>query len=308
MSSANTMFRQKVGIAAQQIAAQIIPLDVGNRVPTVSDWTLQLGVARGTIQTAIQYLRDSGAVKLQFRGKKGSYIVQMDRMKLTEIAGLHGLIGVMPLPYSKKYEGLATGIYNVLNDAGLNTNLAFMRGSDNRLRTLMQERCDFAVMSELTAEYYIKMGYQVAVVLNLGNFSYVDKHVVLVRKDFKGHFNGLKVGVDNSSIDQKMMTASFFERYNVTYVPLIYSDIIASLRSRKIDAAVWNFDNINFSENELSYLPISQNELQIADTRAVILCRQADTLVCSLLGKNVNAQSILEYQRDVLVGRMTPRY
>lgn len=199
-------------------------------------------------------------------------------------------------------------MYNTLNDGGLKTNLAFMRGPDNRLHTLLQERCDFAVMSELTADYYIKQNWSITTVLNLGDFSYVNKHVVLVRKDFNGHFNGLKVGVDNSSIDQKMMTASFFKRYDVAYVPLIYSDIIASLRERRIDAAVWNFDNMDFARNELSYLPISQDGIQIADTRAVILCRQADTLVYSLLIKNLSAQSILEYQRDVLSGRIMPRY
>ena len=301
-------FMRKVGLATREIAIRLIPLDVGDKSPTLAHMEKETGFSRGTMQAAVQYLRATEAVDFQFCGTKGSVITQLNRVKLMDAAGFSHLIGVMPLPYSKKYEGLATGIYSCMNGAGVQTNLAFMRGSDNRLRALKEGRCDFAVMSELTGSYYLEKGEPVRMVLNLGDFTYVDEHVVLVRDDFDGCLNGLRVGVDNSSIDQRMMTASFFEKYKVEYVPLIYSDIINSLHSKRIDAAVWNYDNLDFASNHLAYLPINRNGVQIADTRAVVLCAANNELVVSVFEKCLDASAIRECQKGVLSGAVMPRY
>ena len=175
---------QKVGIITQKVAAELIALDEGDRVPTVVELSERYGVSRGTVQTAFSLLREEGAITLQPRGHMGTFLTFLDRIKLIEFAGVQTLVGVMPLPYSKKYEGLATGIYETLQNSGLSAVLAFMHGSDHRLEGLAERRYDFAVMSQLTAQYYIDRGEPVRIVENFGHYSYVGRHVLLVREDY----------------------------------------------------------------------------------------------------------------------------
>ncbi|WP_438588919.1 YhfZ family protein [Dubosiella newyorkensis] len=58
--------------------------------------------------------------------------------KLLEISGITQILGVMPLPYSKRYEGLATAWWRMSkNRYNIPVSLAFMRGSKNRVSMVL---------------------------------------------------------------------------------------------------------------------------------------------------------------------------
>lgn len=155
---------QKHGIAVISLELEFLPLNIGERINTVAELAERYDTARGTIQFAIKFLKEHEAVTLESRGHLGTFIKEMNYIKLLELTGIKSLVGVMPLPYSKRYEGLATGIYKCLNDGGVNTNLAFMRGFNHRLKALEDGRYDFAVTSRLTADYYLENNKNIQIV------------------------------------------------------------------------------------------------------------------------------------------------
>lgn len=299
---------QKVGIMVQKLAGRFISFEVGDRIPIIDKMTKEYGTSRGTIQAALQLLQDDKAVKLQAKGHMGTYITEIDRVKLLEISGIKTVVGVMPLPYSKKYEGLATGIYSTLQENGLNSALAFMHGSNYRLNGLLEDRYDYAVMSQLTAQYYVEKGENITIIENLGKYTYVGKHVLLMRDDFDGDFQNCKIGIDHSSVDQKTLTLSYFSDKKVEYIPLIYSQIVPYITSGVIDAAIWNLDDIDLKGNHLKFETIENKRINIVDTEAVIICKKENTQIYQILKRILNKEEILKIQKDVIDGKIMPKY
>ena len=113
---------------------------------------MSLSLGRGTVQGALRLLEEMGAIRLESRGHLGTFLSRKDDQALWEIAGMSHVVGVMPLPYSRKYEGLATGLVEAFREINVPFNLAFMRGSTHRIDALQSGRYDFAVVSGLAAE------------------------------------------------------------------------------------------------------------------------------------------------------------
>ncbi len=304
----NERLMQKVGIATQLLAGCIIKFENNDKLPTISELSDELELSRGTVQGAFAILKDVGAIELQPRGHLGSYIKKIDYGKLLEISGIRGLVGVMPLPYSKRYEGFASGVCSALEQSGLAVNFAFMRGSSNRLGGLLENRYDFAVMSKLSAEYYLEKGHNLRVVKKFGNLSYVNDHVVLTREDFSGDFHCAKVGIDNSSVDQMFLTQRYFKDTNVDMIPLLYNQIVGHLVSKRIDAAIWNLDDVDLKANKLSAKVIDDIAIKYSATEAVIVCISGNELVHGLLSKFLDVPHILNIQRKVISGELLPKY
>ena len=299
---------QKVGIIVQTLAGRFIPLQIGDRISTIEELTVEYKISRGTIQAALNLLQEDGAIAFQPRGHMGTFVTEIDRPKLLELSGIKTIVGVMPLPYSKKYEGLATGLYTSLQDKGLSVALAFMHGSNYRLNGLLEGRYDFAVMSQLTAQYYVERGENISVLENFGRFTYVGKHVLLTREDCKENFENCRVGIDYSSVDQKMLTQSFFAERQVEYVPLIYSQIVPFLSTGKIDAAVWNLDDIDLTGNHLRFKTLDEKKINIVDTEAVIVCKKDNLRICQIIRQMLEKEKVLEVQKSVIDGEILPKY
>lgn len=300
---------QKLGIAITSLAVEFLPLNKGDRIKTVAELAESYETARGTIQSAIKFLKEQEAVTLESRGHLGTFIKEIDYIKLLELTGIKSLVGVMPLPYSKRYEGLATGIYKCLNDSGVNTNLAFMRGSNHRLKALEDGRYDFAVTSRLTADFYLKNNKNIQIVKAFGNFSYVNEHIIVVSKEFDGEFTkGTRVGIDTSSIDQFMLTKTCFKNVDVQYVPLNYSQFITAINEKQIDVAIWNLDDIQDRQDDIKFLPLDREKSNIKDTEAVIIANKENSIVPVLFSRVLDVEEVKEYQRLVIEKKIMPQY
>lgn len=300
---------QKLGIAITSLAVEFLPLNKGDRIKTVAELSENYETARGTIQSAIKFLKEQEAVTLESRGHLGTFIKEIDYIKLLELTGIKSLVGVMPLPYSKRYEGLATGIYKCLNDSGVNTNLAFMRGSNHRLKALEDGRYDFAVTSRLTADFYLENNKNIQIVKAFGDFSYVNEHIIVVSKDFNGEFtNGTRVGIDTSSIDQFMLSKTYFKDLEVQYVPLNYSQFITAIKGNQIDVAIWNLDDLEDRQDDIKFLPIDRGVNNIKDTEAVIIANKKNSIVPVLFSRLLDVEEVKEYQQLVMKKKIMPQY
>ncbi|MDV4150413.1 GntR family transcriptional regulator YhfZ [Clostridium sp. AL.422] len=300
---------QKLGIAITSLAVEFLPLNKGDRIKTVAELADSYQTARGTIQSAIKFLKQEEAVTLESRGHLGTFIKEIDYIKLLELTGIKSLVGVMPLPYSKRYEGLATGIYKCLNDNGVNTNLAFMRGSNHRLKALEDGRYDFAVTSRLTADYYLENNKNIQIVKTFGDFSYVNEHIIVVAKDFNGKFTkGTRVGIDTSSIDQFMLTKTYFKDLEVQYVTLNYSQFINAIKENEIDVAIWNLDDIQDRKDDIKFLPLDREKNNIKDTEAVIIANKENSIVPVLFSRVLDTEEVKEYQELVMEKKIMPQY
>ncbi|TCL60122.1 helix-turn-helix protein [Kineothrix alysoides] len=298
---------QKGGIVAQQLAQEFIGMEIGQRVPTIEDFINKYNVPRGTVQQALLKLKEFGAIELEAKGHLGSFLIDMDYTKLMEICSLENLVGVMPLPYSKRYEGLATGIYTTLNQYNVvSVNLAFMGGSDRRIQALLDGRYDFAVMSLATAKHYVNDGYNIEIVYNLGMHTYVNAHTLIMRKDF--NTVPKRIGVDRTSFDQLSMTTKYFKNMSIEIVPLQYSRIIENIKKKNIDAAIWSLEEKIISDDELQYKIINDEEQKGDNTKATIIIKKEDVTVCNFFKRFFDIEKVQQIQNDVLMNVILPNY
>ncbi|MPN38329.1 hypothetical protein SDC9_185853 [bioreactor metagenome] len=91
-------------------------------------------------------------------------------------------------------------------------------------------------------------------------------------------------------------------------MPLIYSQIIPFLQQGKIDAAVWNLDDIDLERNHLCYRELDNRRLNIIDTEAAIVCMKDNEIAHNILQKMLSPEQVLQYQKEVLEGTLMPRY
>ena len=297
---------QKVGIIAQLLAEEFLGMDVGQRLLTVEALTKKHNTSRGTIQQSLQKLKDLDAIILEPQGHLGTYIKDIDYTKLLSICSTGNLVGVMPLPYSKRYEGLATGIYTVLNEnAKTSVNLAFMGGSDRRLQAMLDGRYNFAIMSLSTAKNYVEKGYDIDISYRLTEHTYVNSHALIMRKDFNK--TPVKIGVDSTSFDQLSMTTKYFQNQQIEIVPLQYSHVIESIKNGNIDAGIWSLEEKIKSDNELKFIAID-NIYDKQSTSATIVIKKDDTITMNFMKRFFNVKDVESIQKRVQDNIQLPNY
>ena len=80
-------------------------------------------------------------------------------------------MGIMPLPYSRTYEGFATAIYEQMKDYRFN--MAYARGAVGRIKLVETGSYQFAVCSQYAAEYAMEQGCEIQIAMNFGTGSFL---------------------------------------------------------------------------------------------------------------------------------------
>ncbi|NCB33264.1 MAG: GntR family transcriptional regulator [Erysipelotrichia bacterium] len=304
----NEMLFSKNGAAALALARLFLNYKIGAKIPTVTELSERLHLSRGTVQSSIRLLTDNQAIKLESKGHMGTYLVNRNMKDLLAFAGIHGLVGVMPLPYSRRYEGLASGLIVAMeNQYNIPNSMAYMRGARNRIGMLIANRYDYAVVSKYAADDYLNDKKDIIVAKELGEHSYLSEHVIVFHSPKSKQIeDGMRVGIDNDSIDQKRLTELVVKGKKVTLVPLDYSQILQRAISGDIDAAVWNKDEITDKLVSINYTQIKVD--QASDAYAVIVVSAERPEFSSLLSEIIDANTVMEIQRLVLEGKITPSY
>ncbi len=291
------------------LSKEFLTKEEGDRIDTVAQFAEKYSLARGTVQSAIKFLSDVNAIKIDRRGHLGSYISKIDHIKLLQVSDINFIVGVMPLPYTKRYEGLATGLYNSDLASKFSINLAYMRGAINRLESLMQDRYDFAVMSKLAAEHFIAEGYQIEVLINFGRDSYVGNHAMVFHdSSLKTIEKKMKIGIDITSRDQELITKKIVRDMDVDLINIPYNSLKAKLQSGEIDAAVITLDEAKSNGMNYSTELVDGILDNHKNTEAVIVVKKDKKEISKILEKYIDQESVLNFQKKVIDNEIIPNY
>lgn len=291
------------------LANMMLSIQQGERIPTVQEFSVKIGLARGTIQNALKFLIDQNAIELESRGHLGTFLKKKNMRALFGFAGIDSIVGIMPLPYSKRYEGLATGLITGLeNQYDIPMSLAYMRGAQNRIAMLMDGRYDFAIVSQYAAQGIIKNDKaKIRIVKSFGRQSYLANHILLLHdKNANGIRDGMRIGVDKDSVDQMKLTEKVCKDYTVEFVPMNYNNVIDFVVKGKVDAAIWNEDELQDKALDINYIEVNSDHQ--ADTEAVLVVKRENETMFRLLDEIISVETVLDTQRLVMEDKISPSY
>lgn len=300
---------QKIGITVDRLAQDLLTRKEGERILPISEYQERFQVSRGTIQNGFSFLKDSGAIRLVSRGHLGTFIEAIDYYRLQECCFNKEMLGSMPLPYSISYQGMATALYQALSPYAFN--LVFVRGSEGRLKLLSSGVCQFTVCSLHAAEEAIRLGSDIEIAVDLGPGTYLTRHVLLFRDPEQKQISaGMRVAYDRSSLDHRHLTEEVTAGVKgVAYVDMKAHQIVRAIRDGKIDAGVWNLDDILESGySDLNVCPIRNSSSTNVYTSAVLVIRRGDENIRQLLQRHVRPDEIVRIQCAVREKRIPAEY
>lgn len=296
------------GLALTFLAKKYLLLEPDDRVPTVEEFCKESNISQGTMQAAISILKEDGAISTRSRGHLGTFVENVNHQKLLSYLGNRTLVGSLPLPYTKKYEGLATGIYKAFLNNEIQVSLSYMNGSEKRLSGLQEDRSNFIITSGLTADYLIKKYDNLTEFLVMPEQTYVTKHVLVFRKGENAQIkSGAKIGVDTQSIDYTLLTKYVTKEKDVQLVQMPYNQVSKSIEEGLIDFAIWNEDEVVEHNYPLAYKEIDNN-LTVRSSQAVFVGKKTDIFTKSILEKTIDVDKLLSTQKKVISGELLPEY
>lgn len=292
------------------VAEYLLSLKEGDQLLSTRELGERYNASLGSISATINYLEEIGAVTLNRRGRLGSFLEQKSIGTLWNIIENDPMIIALTLPSFRKCEGLATAIYSLLNKAGVETYLIFIRGSLNRIKALRNGHCHAAVMSALAADELMGSGEEV--ILALPPESFVSDHRVFYRRQRQNPSQPLTVGIDPDSFDIKYLTELEFADDEVTFHQMTFTQIDLHLEASSVDAAITNSDHLErlisdkFTSRPLS--PKVQAIIGQRDTSAVLVVRADAKAPKIALSTILDPVRVLDMQEQVMKGLIVPRY
>lgn len=286
------------------LARYLLGEKCGNRLKTIDELAAECHSSVGLTQAALKTLESSGAIRIERRGRNGSYLVDMDNRTLLKHVDINNVVCAMPLPYTRLYEGLASGLKAQFD--GIPFYYAHMRGADIRVECLLNGVYDMAVVSRLAAESYLAQD-GLRITLALGPHTYVGEHQLICRKGESADVK--RVGLDNRSADQKIMTEACFGNRDVELIDMPYHESLQRIAKGDVDAVIWNV----VAEAELAVLgleatPLTNDPRFLQATETVVLTRAEDYAIQQLLRAVVNKEALLAHQQRVANGEQEPSY
>lgn len=311
-SAEDERFLTRNGLAARRLAALLLHHATDTRLPRLRDFAERLGAGNGTVQTGLQLLEDAGAIETRARGHLGTFLIHADRALLWRLAGLGTVLAAMPLPYSHRYEGLATGLRAAFEQAGAPFGVTFMRGASTRVSALLEGRADLVVLSRFAADR-LCAEHPVELVADLGPGTYVGAHGLLLRDGVDPDAPHLRVAVDSSSEDLRMLANRVFAgRTGITWVETSYMQLRDLFERGEVDATVWNLDEVRDHLGPgVGVLPMDETitrDLARTNSSAALLTPRKPTPAFAAVREALDFTVVTARQDEVLRGDRTPQY
>ena len=302
----------KQGIAVVKLANVLLTHQPGDRIQPIQQYASQFETGVGTVQSALTYLQEMRAVELESRGHLGTFVREINYPVLWSLTGHTHIVGGMPLPYSRRYEGLATGLHQVFEKVGVALNLLYTRGALNRLRALVHDGLDFVVLSRFAFDNAIHYGLEIDEVLGLGTGSYVGQHIILLRDESRDRIeDGMRVGIDAASIDQVLLAKNACHDRKVEFVQIGYMNLMQAMQKGKIDATVWNEDDFYASGYPFKAVPLGAAGQAVQtqeNTEAVVAVRSGNRLLVQTLRSIIDKDVVCSIQQQVMRNELVPTY
>ncbi len=300
------------GLAARQLAVSLLDHEEETRLPRLRDFAEELGVGNGTVQAAFQLLEEAGAIKTVARGHLGTFLVRADRSVLWRLSGLGTLLAAMPLPYSRRYEGLATGLRSAFEQARAPFAVTFMRGAHTRVAALLEGKVDLVVLSRFAADRLMAQ-HPLSLVADLGPATYVGAHGLLVRQGVDVESAGLRIALDRSSEDLELLTQrTFAGRTDVRWVEASYMQLWDLFARGEVDASLANLDEARRHKGEgVDVLPLGDEvsrELALRNSCAAIVGRADTPSALRAVRRSLDLTLVTALQDEVVRGERLPSY
>ncbi|MBT2764605.1 GntR family transcriptional regulator YhfZ [Paenibacillus sp. ISL-20] len=298
----------KSSVVLKNLAEELLFIELDSRIPRIEELSSRYGVGRGTIQNVLKKMEESRCIALESRGHLGTFLRNKNMDLLLQCCGVSSIIGVMPLPYSRKYEGLATAMHASYEKIGIPLHCAFMRGATIRLDNVIDGRYDFALVSKYAAMSAIRKSDDLMIVKEFGSGSYVSRHAVVFAEETSGIQDGMKIGIDSYSIDQQVLTNLEVKNKNVEFINLNYMHLLEHLKAKSIDAMVWNVDEIDNGSFFLSELSSKEAlEMDKEMSQAVCVINKNNTKM-EFMFNQISTDHVMQVQKQVELGMLIPKY
>jgi hypothetical protein len=297
----------KHGQTVAALARSMLERIPGDRITRVHEYAARLDASAGTVQAGLNYLTSVGAVRLEARGRLGTYVVAIEYPLLWSLAMRRPLVGALPLIYSRRLAGLATGLRTQFDRLPIDLELRFIRGSGQRVRMVRMQQCDWALLSRHAA----LLSPEVDVVAELGDETYMAHHVLLLHNaSGSGIHDGMRIGIDPSSSDHAFIVRAICRGRSVEFVEIDYAKGLHLVMNGVIDGTVWSCEDVPDTVRDLTVIPLSMDEYPelAALGVATLVVDKGNRAVASVLRAAVNATELREIQQEVLDQRRPPAY
>ena len=277
-----------------------------HRLRPIKEYAEQFGVGLGTVQSALNDLKQSGAVELNACGAQGTFLTRVDQKALWKMSGYGILVGLLPLDTSKSIKGLATGIYEGFTRYDLPIHILFARGSANRTEILTRGKSDFAVMSEMAYQYALEIGKPLMKVGEIGRQGC--SYGILSRKG-SGGAEFRQIAYDNYSYEQRAMVRAYWEEEK-TYGRYLGVQLADMVRAGEVEAALVNHEMDREDRGTFEFQPLKglSEEMKGQMDRAVIVVTRENRTLMDLLAIVASKEIVEPVQEAVIRGEQFVRY
>lgn len=251
-------------------------------------------------------------VVLEDQGNSKIQAVHLRYSELWDKSGFGTVLAIMPLPFSRRFAGIASGLHRAFAHAGIPFRLGFMRGATNRVDTLLEGRCDFIVTSKMTARLDMEMGRPLTLMHVYGLGSFVKEYVVAFRENGIERIQpGMRVALDPVSIDQTILTSYECEGIQVDFVDAPYVQSLEMLENNQLDAVIWSRDEMEERGLNFNLQPLadsSPRRVAGEDTVAVLATSRDKAELGEVLLRLVDFAGVEKIQDTVLKNARKPIY
>lgn len=261
------------------------------------------------MQAALRTLSEADAIELSSHGHQGTRLVARHPGRLWAAASRGAPTGIMPLPSSVEFAGLASALAERFEWAGVPLSLAFRQGGHTRVRFLEAGRADFIVCSVAFAETLAADRFE-ARPLTPFSFYGRDSVVVITRPGEPPRPEG-RVPIDPRSHDHSQLTEAEFP--DATYTECAYPQIPELIVRGEVEAAVWHRTSASplLTAAGLEMHPLSRSspaEGERFSTAALVTLVEADPPAGPLLDAVVEVGALAAVQGEVVRGERVPAF
>jgi len=291
-----------------RLSRYLLTLKAGDRIIPIGELAKNYKSGVGTIQNSLQKLEDANAVKLVSRGHLGTFIASLEKNILWKFC-LYGYVrGTMPIPYSNVLVGLATGIYSSFQSDDIMLSMSYIRGSRVRVKNILAGLDDFTICSSFAAQEAAKEDPRLKIAMEFKNNTYMGKPAFLFREGVQLQ-DGIRMGIDDSSYDQEIITRLACRDFDVEYVNVRYNNLFLLMRDKKIDGTVWSTLDLEGRNFRGHILPVEENKDQIDGTgKAVMLISESNIGKMIFVKELFDPDKIYRTQQNVISGKVLPNY
>ena len=293
----------------RELANELLSTVSGERIERIQQYAARFNTSVGTVQAALGYVQQIGAARLDARGRLGTFAAELNYPLLWTLASHRPIAGSLPLPYSRRLEGLATGVRAAWAVQPLALDLRFIRGSAQRLQALAAHQCDWALVSRFAAQTAHAHGFAIETVLLLGSHTYMGGHVLLTAHA-AGLRQGMRMGVDLDSTDHVVSVRAASRGMAVELVPIAYSRALELLQSGAIDATVWSDEDIPAGMDAYMATPLDASIEPALDelSEAALVVLAGNRSMRNILAAILDPVALVKMQREVVTRQRLPTY